>query len=158
MFAFGRVAARISPSVRIGTPGRSVSRQEPEQVEGEGTEEAIQQSGDKSIPRQESDFEGEADVISEVEMESETESVSEAEMDSENDGEENHGERVVRWGGRLGLQTLMLAQTDWLRSWCLMELILANPSPEKWDIVFPLKVPQTDLPDNLILFQDCTCS
>ncbi|XP_060109645.1 centromere protein T [Heteronotia binoei] len=74
-------APRISQRTGVGTPWRSVSRQEPEQVEREAANKAIQLSGDESKPREVSDLENEAD---EVEMEPEVEDLSEAEMDSEN--------------------------------------------------------------------------
>ncbi|KAL8194838.1 UNVERIFIED_CONTAM: hypothetical protein K2H54_036963 [Gekko kuhli] len=75
---------QISQRAGVRTPRRRASGQEAEQVEREAVDEAIQQPGDESKPRELSDLESEADVVSEIEMEPEVEDMSEAEMDSEN--------------------------------------------------------------------------
>ncbi|XP_077165563.1 centromere protein T isoform X2 [Paroedura picta] len=77
-------ATRISQRTGVGTPRKSVSRQNTEQVEREAVDAAIQQSGDESTLREVSHLENEADVVSEVEMDPEAEDISEAETDVEN--------------------------------------------------------------------------
>lgn len=99
LFAIGYVATRISQRTGVGTPRRSVKRQEAVQTEWEAVDEVIQQSGVEGKPREVSDFESEADVVSDAEMEPEAGDVSEAEMDSDDNGELTYLVGVVRWGG-----------------------------------------------------------
>ncbi|XP_048372136.1 centromere protein T [Sphaerodactylus townsendi] len=75
-------ATRLSQRTEARTPKRSVSRPEAEQLESETVGEGIQQSAGGSKPREASDLESEADLLSDIE--SEVEDVSEAGTDSEN--------------------------------------------------------------------------